>query len=552
MIPKQKFTTICKPIRPKHGIDPNYAPTKIPTVHSLMLPHVTSHFTFSIIGIPHTFLATHFCGETQLSSCFSYEALVHCPPQFNLLEHIGSHARISLNKHTHFNGLLSSALPVLDDTSSDSQLCFRVCLIPALAQLANKKHTRIFHQRSVVNIVQTLLTENNIHPVRYILTDHYPRIPFLKQFNETDFALIQRLLSLWGIFYLFTPDNTLILADHNAYTNTRTNLYAQAVWHHQKLCSTQCVVSGFDQENATHTPHASSTTTPHYFLSTQHSFLNVSAKNTLQRFSNNLLQALKCQYIYTEGQSKNRCIHAGSIVTLYSENQQDIGEYLITKVTHNAYNDNVISQSHRQAPSYFNTFQVCKMSQEFKASRKITAPKMQQAYPSTVTKTANAKGKVVCHFSTPHAIPCTQILASKTAATQYLPAIKQTVHLHYIQENPSNPIIIHAPRKNQNNKTSMSGMRSMSQHFLFKKINNDSHITINTPGHFNQYAANIYYDIGGNYTLSASNAHVSLSIKGSCIISARQKIHFQVGDNYMTITPDSIIFNTCMLHLDSR
>jgi type VI secretion system secreted protein VgrG len=78
----------------------------------------------------------------------------------------------------------------------------RLVLRPRMWVLTRRQHCRVFEDQSVIEIVTTLLREHQvIHRLR--LVGQYPKRQHTVQYRETDFELVERLLSEAGIFYFF-------------------------------------------------------------------------------------------------------------------------------------------------------------------------------------------------------------------------------------------------------------------------------------------------------------------------------------------------------------
>jgi type VI secretion system secreted protein VgrG len=93
---------------------------------------------------------------------------------------------------------------------------FRLRLRPALAALAHREDSRIFQEMSVVEAVQTILSEAGIDKVEVQVQGTYEPREIVVQYRESQLNFVQRLLEEEGIFYFFrhTPDgHTLVIAD---------------------------------------------------------------------------------------------------------------------------------------------------------------------------------------------------------------------------------------------------------------------------------------------------------------------------------------------------
>ncbi|WP_219268324.1 type VI secretion system tip protein TssI/VgrG [Pseudomonas sp. Xaverov 259] len=93
---------------------------------------------------------------------------------------------------------------------------YRLTLAPRLACLAHRRNQRVFQQRSVPQIIATVLEHHGILADAYAFELGpvvYPPRPFCVQYVETDLHFIQRLCEEEGIHYHFrhNPNNHLLV-----------------------------------------------------------------------------------------------------------------------------------------------------------------------------------------------------------------------------------------------------------------------------------------------------------------------------------------------------
>lgn len=92
---------------------------------------------------------------------------------------------------------------------------YSLCIEPALATLRLRRNSRVFQDKSVIDIVGLILDEHiQNNPVfaqcfrhRDDTTQDYPPRSFCQQYRESDFAFIERLLREEGISYRFDFDH---------------------------------------------------------------------------------------------------------------------------------------------------------------------------------------------------------------------------------------------------------------------------------------------------------------------------------------------------------
>nr|WP_314267192.1 type VI secretion system tip protein TssI/VgrG [uncultured Moellerella sp.] len=98
----------------------------------------------------------------------------------------------------------------------DYQAMYELTITPWLTLATLTTDFKIFQQKSVVQIIDEVLSEYNF-PYEKRLSSVYPALDFQVQYGETDFDFVQRLMEEWGIYWFFEHKdykNRLILVDH--------------------------------------------------------------------------------------------------------------------------------------------------------------------------------------------------------------------------------------------------------------------------------------------------------------------------------------------------
>lgn len=101
----------------------------------------------------------------------------------------------------YFDGIVDRArfVRVVDDERH-----FEMRLRPALAGLEHREGCRIFQEKTIVQIVQTIFEEAGFgDKVTWQITKEYEPREFVVQYNETQLNFVSRLLEHNGIFYFF-------------------------------------------------------------------------------------------------------------------------------------------------------------------------------------------------------------------------------------------------------------------------------------------------------------------------------------------------------------
>jgi len=95
---------------------------------------------------------------------------------------------------------------------------FRLKLAPVLALLAYREDSRIFQDKSAVDIVKEVLSEADADErVDWRLQEEYGEREYIVQYRESDLNFVQRLVEDEGIFFFFehsAEGHTLVFSDH--------------------------------------------------------------------------------------------------------------------------------------------------------------------------------------------------------------------------------------------------------------------------------------------------------------------------------------------------
>lgn len=92
-------------------------------------------------------------------------------------------------------------------------------LVPQWWFANQTRDCRIFHNLSIVGILQTLFNENGVTGVKTKINGAQTPRPFVVQFNETDYDFAARLMEAEGYYYFYehtASAHTLVLTDNNS------------------------------------------------------------------------------------------------------------------------------------------------------------------------------------------------------------------------------------------------------------------------------------------------------------------------------------------------
>ncbi len=113
-------------------------------------------------------------------------------------------------------GIVSSAKIVHVDPHG---ALVRLELVPTLWRAGLSRHSRIFTDASIPDILKAVLAEEDIPELELRLVESYPKREHVGQYKESNLAFISRLMEREGIFYFFEHEGDrekLIIADSNS------------------------------------------------------------------------------------------------------------------------------------------------------------------------------------------------------------------------------------------------------------------------------------------------------------------------------------------------
>ncbi len=93
---------------------------------------------------------------------------------------------------------------------------YKMTLRPWLWLLGKTSDCRIFHDKTVIDIVKATFADHGFSDYRVATTADYPTLPYTVQYRETDLAFVCRLMEQHGVYYFFEHEegvHRLVLAD---------------------------------------------------------------------------------------------------------------------------------------------------------------------------------------------------------------------------------------------------------------------------------------------------------------------------------------------------
>lgn len=162
-------------------------------------------------GLPSTGLVVRFSGEERLSAPYVFSVTLHLEPgvarDFEPQSVIGQSATLVLTPDTgeppvKYAGVLRSARFLNEQPGGSSLL---VELVPQMWLLSATRHSQVFVNKSIPQIIQSILTASGFRAsgFQFQLLTQYPPLPHVYQHEESHLQFIQRLIEDAGLYYYF-------------------------------------------------------------------------------------------------------------------------------------------------------------------------------------------------------------------------------------------------------------------------------------------------------------------------------------------------------------
>ncbi|WP_425073619.1 type VI secretion system Vgr family protein [Sagittula sp. S175] len=160
-----------------------------------------------------------FEGTDRMSGLFDYRvACLTETENVNFDDLLGTHATVTLKGHDgtdrHFDGIVTESRWL---GSGDNGMKYEIRLQPWFWLATLKRNQRIFHEKTVIEILQELLgAYGNAGNLVVNTTATYPTLEYTVQYRESDFNFACRLMERHGISYHFKPSegaHDMVLTD---------------------------------------------------------------------------------------------------------------------------------------------------------------------------------------------------------------------------------------------------------------------------------------------------------------------------------------------------
>ncbi|MBK8252389.1 MAG: type VI secretion system tip protein VgrG [Polyangiaceae bacterium] len=214
-------------------------------------------FDLSIPDAPHALHVVSFRGREVMSKPYRFDITVIGPEldSYSIeVEYVGQRAWLTLGGSSDEPRIVSGVICKMEataapiDAAAPDKHQYKLCLVPGFWLLRKGRDSRIFQDKTAVEIVCSLLSDRGVR-VRLALSRSYEARNYCVQYEESDLLFVERLLREEGIYYFFEPpDNTdddevMVLADDRsgavALPGNKPLLYREQATDHEALTTVQ-------------------------------------------------------------------------------------------------------------------------------------------------------------------------------------------------------------------------------------------------------------------------------------------------------------------------
>jgi type VI secretion system secreted protein VgrG len=444
-------------------------------------------------------ILTHLSGDEAMSALYAFELRVltktgidphalHWTSACAQIQDAGVPTRF-------FQGLITHVQYC--DIDDDGYCETVLTLSPSIYALQYRENHRIFKGLSIPDIASLLCKEHGVtSPVPDRLTQSYPALDYVVQYNETDLDFISRLFEKVGIFYRFKMDassNTLVLYDDST-TLPKLSKAIHLLGLQQKpgdwssreqrliydwedeasrsIANVQVVGYNADQPDtpikstAQSDKQAAKTANTHYTYPG-----HIAEGDDATRWAQNKSQELAFRANIHAAKSDQEALSAGMRFDLLHGDDDSLNdEYYITCIHHNAFDlsHQVHEKTSGSSQSYQNSFTCVSKAFKYSPEKVTEIPTINGFHTAFVTTQNNApvqsdeKGQVSAHYywddlndvneASTNPIPVMQSTTGDGFGSQHIPRQGHEVMVQYVNGDLDQPVIA-GSLYNEDNKT---------------------------------------------------------------------------------------------------
>ena len=426
---------------------------------------------------------TEFRGTEELSSLFEFKiAAVSTQQNITADQILGKSATLSITRPNsdprEFNGIVASfsaSYAVVQGLRT-----YELILRPKLWLLTKTSDCKIFQNKTIIQITDSILSENQItNYKKQAITGSHPSRDYCVQYMETDFDFLMRIWAEEGVYFYFDHKNdqhTLVLSDSiNGYCECQDNkvTHAPAVqnetiaitkWDNgNNFVSGKYTLNDYNFEQpSTNLIATTNTTLSNSQFKTWELYNypgNYTQKNDGQNLSRTRMEEVEAVYAISSGEGKYRGFMPGSKITMdtHEVKAEEKKNYVISYVEHQAFEETHLGTTITPI-SYTNNFKTLPATTVFRPqliARRPLIPGPQTAKvvgPSGEEIYCDKYGRIRVQFfwdrygknneNSSCWIRVAQVFAGANWGTIYTPRVGMEVIVAFLDGDPDQPLVV--------------------------------------------------------------------------------------------------------------
>jgi type VI secretion system secreted protein VgrG len=447
-------------------------------------------------------LLAGFSGHEAISRLFTFHLDLLTPAQdpetlqaatpIDFAKIIGQQVTVSVNQSDgtprYFNGIVSRFVR----SGADAKFAhYQMDVVPWTWKLTRYADCKIFHKKSVKEIIDKVFQDRGCTDYRFSLLSTYDPLEYTVQYRETDFNFISRLMEQYGIFYFFEHEetkHTMVIADSSSvhqdcpgqaeagFDLVSGGLHEDDVVHSWNVegvwKSGKCTLTDYNFETPSTDLKASETTIESALVNGNDAFelfeypCDYTTTSAGSAIAEVRMQEVETDHIIAHGSSACRAFTTGYKFSLKDHPLSAMNEsYLLTEIQHMASVAGSYITAGTEGDAYSNQFTCIKSATPFRPARLTPKPFVQGPQPAVVVgkSQSNASGgggsgsgeeiwvdkygRVIVLFPWDRAKACScwvrvsQEWAGQGWGSMVIPRVGQEVLVSFLEGDPDRPII---------------------------------------------------------------------------------------------------------------
>lgn len=426
-----------------------------------------------------------FSGTESVSQLFQFELeLLSEEPAADYKQIVGKPItwgvqKVAEGEFRYFNGIVSrfAQLPSVARISR-----YRATVVPSLWLLSRTSDCKIFQEKSITQIVESVLRDFGVVNFETSFCGTYPTLEYCVQYRETALNFIMRLMEFAGIHFFFRHENgkhTLVLGDSP--TANPTCAQAKARFERTEgvgFNRTEDTVLAFNLMREFRSGRCSlndwNFTTPATpLLANIESQIDLNQNKSFElydypggfekradgeRLTRVRMEEQEASHVVASGESNCRAFQAGTVFTLQEHDCEAANqEYLLTGVTHDAEQAGFYSGTQLGEDRYVNRFTAIPALVPYRPAQVTPKPYIHGCQTAVVTGPSSehihtdnyGRVKVQFHWDRDGMgddrsscwIRVSQPWAGNTWGAISIPRVGQEVVVSFLEGDPDRPLI---------------------------------------------------------------------------------------------------------------